>query len=145
MVISKIRVNSLPTCATVSYIVDLEKCWSKSCWTKKLLAKKFFGTVARPKIVDLKSCWSKNCRPENCRILTHFSDICRIFRTIFVIFVGPRDLNSIYTPTSRAFSTPLGFPLRDGSKFIGYPGRDHRQGGEDFFSKKNRGAKTFFL
>ena len=34
--------------------------------------------------------------------------------------------------------------LRDGSKFIGYPGRDHRQGGEDFFSKKFRGAKTFF-
>ena len=27
--------------------------------------------------------------------------------------------------------------LRDGSKFIRYPGRDHRQGGEDFFSKKN--------
>ena len=34
--------------------------------------------------------------------------------------------------------------VRDGSKFIGYPGRDHRQGGEDFFSKKNRGAQTFF-
>jgi hypothetical protein len=36
------------------------------------------------------------------------------------------------------------FSSRDGSKFIGYPGRDHRQGGEDFFSKKNRGAQTFF-
>ena len=34
--------------------------------------------------------------------------------------------------------------VRDGSKFIGYPGRDHRQGGEDFFSNKNRGAQTFF-
>ena len=34
--------------------------------------------------------------------------------------------------------------IRDGSKFIGYPGRDHRQGGDDFFSKKIRGAQTFF-
>ena len=34
--------------------------------------------------------------------------------------------------------------FRDGSKFTGYPGRDHRQGGEDFFSKKMRGAQTFF-
>ena len=34
--------------------------------------------------------------------------------------------------------------FRDGSKFIRYPGRDHRQGGGDFSSKKIRGAKTFF-
>ena len=27
---------------------------------------------------------------------------------------------------------------------MGYQGRDHRQGGEDFFSNKNRGAQTFF-
>ena len=33
--------------------------------------------------------------------------------------------------------------IRDGSKFIGYPGRDHRQGGEAFFWKKIRGAETF--
>ena len=33
--------------------------------------------------------------------------------------------------------------VRDGSKFIGYPGRDHRQGGEDFFSKKKGGADFF--
>ena len=26
--------------------------------------------------------------------------------------------------------------FRDGSKFIGYPGRDYRQGGEDFFFRK---------
>ena len=30
------------------------------------------------------------------------------------------------------------------SKSIGYPGRDHRQGGEDFFSKKKLGADFFF-
>ena len=34
--------------------------------------------------------------------------------------------------------------IRDGSKFIGYPGRVHRQGGEDFLSKKKKGAQTFF-
>ena len=34
--------------------------------------------------------------------------------------------------------------VRDGSKFIGYPGRDHRQGGEDFFSKKKGGADFFW-
>ena len=34
--------------------------------------------------------------------------------------------------------------IRDVSKFIGYPSRDHQQEGEDFFSKKNRGAQTFF-
>ena len=34
--------------------------------------------------------------------------------------------------------------LRDGSKFMGYPGRDHRSTeGEDFFSKKKIGAGTF--
>ena len=33
--------------------------------------------------------------------------------------------------------------LRDGSKFIGYPGRDHRQGGGDFFSKKIGGRRLF--
>ena len=33
--------------------------------------------------------------------------------------------------------------LRAGSKFIGYPGRDHRQGGEDFFSKKKGGRRLF--
>ena len=34
--------------------------------------------------------------------------------------------------------------LRDGSKFIGYPGRDHRQGDEDFFFEKKRGGADFF-
>ena len=34
--------------------------------------------------------------------------------------------------------------LNNGSKFIGYPGRDHRQWGEDFFSENIRGAETFF-
>ena len=35
--------------------------------------------------------------------------------------------------------------LWDELKLIGYPGRDHRQGGENCFSKKMRkGAKTFF-
>ena len=54
--------------------------------------------------------------------------------------------------------------IRDGSKFMGYPGRDHRQGaktffekklggadffqeklgGADFFSEKNRGRRVFF-
>ena len=34
--------------------------------------------------------------------------------------------------------------IRDGSKFIGYPGQDHRQGGEDFFSKKIGGRRLFF-
>ena len=43
---------------------------------------------------------------------------------------------------------------RDGSKLMGYPGREHRKGGEDFFRKKLGGqdffrkkirrAKTFF-
>ena len=47
------------------------------------------------------------------------------------------------------------FPVRDGSKFMGYPDRDHRQGaggrGEDILSKKirrrrlfNKGVKRFF-
>ena len=56
----------------------------------------------------------------------------------------------------------LGQNLRDGSKFMGYPDRDNRQGaktfsrkkgGADFFSKKGvetflkkiRGAKAFLL
>ena len=34
-------------------------------------------------------------------------------------------------------------PIRNGSKFIGYPGRDHRKGGEDFFRKKQGGADLF--
>ena len=46
-----------------------------------------------------------------------------------------------FSPNS---SVRLEVPFRDGSKFIGYPGRAHRQGGEDFFSKKIRGAETFF-
>ena len=33
--------------------------------------------------------------------------------------------------------------LRDRSKFMGYPGRGHRQGGEDFFFEKIRGAVTY--
>ena len=36
------------------------------------------------------------------------------------------------------------FFIRDGSKFMGYAGRDHRQEGEDFFSKKIWGEKPFF-
>ena len=31
--------------------------------------------------------------------------------------------------------------LRDGSEFIGYPGRDHRQGVGDFSSKKIMGGE----
>ena len=35
--------------------------------------------------------------------------------------------------------------VRDGSKFMGYPGQDHRQGGaQTFFSKKIRGGEPFF-
>ena len=30
----------------------------------------------------------------------------------------------------------LKITLREGSKFMGYPGLDHRQGGKDFFEKK---------
>ena len=35
--------------------------------------------------------------------------------------------------------------IRDGSKFMGYPGMDHRQGGEDFFFEKNQGGRDSFL
>ena len=34
--------------------------------------------------------------------------------------------------------------LRDGSKFIGYPGRDHRQGGEHFFTTNFENPKCRF-
>ena len=34
--------------------------------------------------------------------------------------------------------------LRDGAKFIGYPGRDHRQGAKTFFRKKLGGRDFFF-
>ena len=37
----------------------------------------------------------------------------------------------------------LALVIMAGSKFMGYPGRDHRQGGEDFFQKKE-GAADFF-
>ena len=33
---------------------------------------------------------------------------------------------------------------RDGSKFMGNPGRDNRQGGKHFFGRKKKGAGTFF-
>ena len=36
-------------------------------------------------------------------------------------------------------------PIRDGSKFTGYPGRDNRQGGEDFFRKHLRGRRLYLL
>ena len=46
----------------------------------------------------------------------------------------------ILNPFQRVFQYQC---IRDGSKFIGYSGRDHRQGGEDFFSKK-KGGEDFF-
>ena len=34
--------------------------------------------------------------------------------------------------------------IREGPKFVRYPGRDYRQGSTDNFREKKRGAKIFF-
>ena len=35
------------------------------------------------------------------------------------------------------------YRIRDGSKFMGYPGRDHRHGAKNFFDREKRGGDFF--
>ena len=44
---------------------------------------------------------------------------------------------------SHIFGSP-GSSYKGRSKCLGYPGREHRQGAEEFFSKKKLEVKTFF-
>ena len=45
-----------------------------------------------------------------------------------ILKIGRRSNLQIYILEDR-----MNDVLRDGSKFIGYPSRDHRQGGDDFY------------
>ena len=65
------------------------------------------------------------------------------YKFLFLKLYGRSYLHSENLPFSFQFFIQPKFYLRDGSKFIGYPGRDYLQGGEDF-SKNIRGATTFF-
>ena len=50
-----------------------------------------------------------------------------------------------FKPFRPVLDTLLNDLLRDGSKSIEYPGRDQRQGGDDFFSKKKIGGRRLFF
>ena len=53
------------------------------------------------------------------------------------LFSEENELETFNSTLSRARRTYYWYGLlRDGSKFIGYPGRDHRQGAQTFFEKK---------